>query len=150
MFPSMPSPALITTKWVCSKCGSTDTDPQFGALMDPRYAVGYCNSCTDPDPPKPRKTPRPKADLVREDAFDRAAFEVRRDRERLKELIHKYGTGIKDDLTMNQLVDLIELYDMYGSPGWSPTAGLRKQYDDEIARRRDAHAERKVKKGRGA
>lgn len=124
------------TGWVCSDCGGDRAkpieDPKFGRMtqFDDRYNVGYCDDCNDPNPTKPRKTPRPTHPLVRADVFDRAKWEEKREREKLKTLIQMFAAG-KDKVQMSdiEVERLVTLYDKYQPPGFVVPGSIREAAD---------------------
>ncbi len=147
-------------EWVCSKCGSPGATPIPGMLQfDPRYTTGYCDTCSDPHPKKPRKTPRPVSPLVRADAFDRDAWTTRREKEELTGLVKDWNVGLRPDGkggTMNsmpeaQVIRLVYLYDRHGAPGFHLPESARDGADKyrRAEESRAAHKP-KAKRGRGA
>lgn len=146
---------LALPAWVCSKCASPGGEPQPGFLqMDPRYATGYCNTCTDPNPKKPRKTPRPVSRLVRGDVFDRDRWQEKVEKEQLRVLVQEFARG-KDHVQMleQDVVRLVTLYDKHGVPGFHLPESTRDavtKYTEAEAKRAGYRKPTKPKRGRGA
>lgn len=105
--------------WVCATCGRAGAQALPGyTSFDPRYTTGYCDSCTDPHPDRPRKYPRPTSPLVIETAFDAVAFAQAREKAKLKTLVAALANG-KATISLSdvQCHTLVTLFDKYGFPG---------------------------------
>jgi hypothetical protein len=84
-------------EFVCSTCGGTSTEIDAAhSVLDERYPVGWCVSCTPW--PKPVRNPFTQKDeqparrtvaLVRADVWDPAAFEHRKKVARARTLANK-------------------------------------------------------------
>ena len=140
-------------EWVCTNCGSPGGQPiPARPSLDPRYAIGYCNTCSKDSPE--RKTPRPTNQLVHIENFNRQRWQVDKDTKELKALVQEFAAG-KDKvrLTGPQVVRLIELFDRYGFPGFVPNEALRADAADylqgELKRKVEAKRPKTVK-SRGA
>lgn len=127
---------MADAEWTCADCGTPGahavSDPQFGsfAAFDSRYTTGYCDRCTVAHPKVPRKGPRRTSRLVRSDVFDRAAFVAGREKAKLKELVQLFAGGKHNiQLTDQQVLDLVSLYDKHGAPGFYLQPWIRERYE---------------------
>lgn len=109
------------TDWVCTTCGTPGATPVPGhTLIDVRYAVGYCDRCTQEFPKTPRKTRRGTSHLIRADLFDEGEFKAKKEKAELAGYVGLFATG-KDriQLSNEQVVRLVELYDRHGVKGFA-------------------------------
>lgn len=145
---------LVLPEWVCANCGSPGATLLDGFIpLDPRYGKGWCNTCNNPN--ADRKTPRPTQRLVRGDSFDRARWEERREREELATLVKDFGAIRSGSVKMKdpEILRLVTLFDKYGFAGFRLPEDARKaadEYQATEARRAEAVARNKPKRGRGA
>lgn len=143
--------------WVCTNCGSEGAAPisheVFGSFtqFDKRYTMGYCDTCSDPNPKKPRKTPRPTHRIVLLSAFNREEFERRKDMERLGALVRQVSnSGSNVQLAEQDAIALVSLFDQYGYAGFRMPESIRDGVEKHLERAsvREAAKPKKVKRGR--
>lgn len=104
--------------------------------MDPRYAIGFCDTCNDPN--ANRKTQRPTQRLVRADLFDREEWTARREGEELAGLVQEFGKyrGPAGTIKManKDVLRLVHLFDKYGFAGFHLPADARDAVADHNKR----------------
>lgn len=89
------------TVWVCSKCGMAGCQPLASRpSIDDRFAVGYCAGSCTPEPVVDPKHPghtkpavRATVSLVRNENWDPALLEGRRERAEEERFIRDFGNG---------------------------------------------------------
>lgn len=128
---SASAPPPSADRWYCGTCGSPGAYPVGGRLgaftsFDPRYTTGYCDTCSDPNPTKPRKNPRPTTQIILESAFDPTRFRVAKDKEKLGNLVRAIASKEHVQLTDLECWTLCDLWDRYGYPGYEPNESIRK------------------------
>ena len=136
-----------STRFFCVGCGVDQPRPAGFTQMDDRYAVGFCDTCTDN---KPRKTARPKSQFIRADLFDRDKWTEQKERATLRKHVTALGSAGNGLQLMSDraIWEMVTLFDKYGSPGWSPSPEIRgfaESYGRSIAGHKP-----KPKRGRGA
>lgn len=139
-----------STRFVCVGCGNEGPRPPGFTQMDDRYAVGFCNVCTDS---KPRKTARPKSQFIRADLFDHARWVEQRERATLKKHVMSVGAPGGLRLMSDRAIwESVTFFDKYGYPGWEPNAETRTFANDyaHAADNRKLKTRTKDKRGRGA
>jgi hypothetical protein len=135
-------------RYICLGCGeeARATYP----TVDGRYATGRCSNCHDTK--KPQRKAMPPDTMVREDLFDRAIWQMSRERAELQRLVVAAGRP-PVALSDAQLARLTELHDKYGAHGYILPDEIRKIADAYAASRAGKGGKKKrekVVRGRGA
>lgn len=143
-YDDMTDPVPSAAVYIHPKCGLPAVPDVSQPSIDDRYAIGHCNTCTDPK--RLTKKARPVEQLIRQDAYDPAVFDERRERDEMLKLARSFADDNGRTMAIKSIARMVEFVDKYGIPDFVITDRARNlalQYQPPKTKAGE-------KKGRGA